>query len=256
MTDTLAPRLGWFRSKTSRVARASQQPSRAFSSWGRLRPVWPLAALHLSPGWAGWLELGPDPAAPLQSAVFASMALQAEWQPQAEPGTWDMASLGAALLQLRQRSKSGTRHVVWALPDSLVQVFDLPPMPAQQTVTSTHTLRAVARSLPQLADWHWDLSATQGYAAIATRVQAWQALAESAGLEAVVIEPASAAWARAQQWHSQAPDNMAALTELALAQAADASPMPASASDPSSPEPWAVLVGLALRRYHPWGQAC
>ena len=92
----------------------------------------------------------------------------------------------------------------------------------------------------------WDVAQREDGAQFITTPRATaltlQALAESAGLELAVLETSEAALERAEQWLHQ---------QGGLASHLSSQDIPASELSHH-----ATAIGLALRRFEPWGTAC
>ena len=206
-----------------------------FSCLDRLRSPLPLAGLDVGALDLFWVELSAV-AAQVRVVNALSEPLPAGWGQPDDVRSWDLGVLGEALARLKARSVA-PRYLAMGLGDADVQIQTL------DTGLSPSALDAQA--LPE--ELCWDVAqGPTGAQRISTQravVLTLQALAESAGLALAVLETRDAAQRRGSAW---------------LAQQADVDGQLASSLLPGKYEiqHHATAIGLALRRFQPWGTAC
>lgn len=201
--------------------------------WQRWRQPLPLAGVDIGPLDLFWVALSAE-AGQVRITQALSEPLPAGWGQPQDLSTWDLAVLGQALQQLTfHQQDRQLHHLALGLDDAWLQTQALEmsanePMP-QVLVKAEALMRGQARC--------WDVATTpQGPQLLSTpraAVLTLQAMAEAAGLTVGVIEPKEAAHARGWQWLAAQP-----------------------AQDQQDLQHHATAIGLALRRFEPWGSAC
>lgn len=208
---------------------------RRFSCLDRVRAPLPLAGLEVGTRDLFWVELSTGSG---QVGVLSALSepLPVGWGQPDDVRSWDLGVLGKALSRLRARS-SARPYLAMGLGDADVQV---------QTLDAGWAPRASdGQALPE--ELCWDVaqgpSGAQLISTPRTVVLTLQALAESAGLELAVLETREAAQHRGLDWLQQQ-----AQVEGQMA--------PSHSSGSSGIQHHATAIGLALRRFQPWGTAC
>ena len=223
-------------------AAASSLPrGRLFTSWlQRRREPLPLAGLDVGALDMFWVELGVD-AGQVRITQALREPLPAGWGRPQDVRSWDLAVLGEALARLKARrikSSAAPRYLAMGLSADDVQFEPL------EAGLSVHPQFAQAQTLAD--ELYWDVAQRDDGEQLITTPRATaltlQALAESAGLELVVLETSEAALERAEQWLHQ----QGGLTSHLSSQDIPTSEL----------SHHAAAIGLALRRFEPWGTAC
>ena len=206
-----------------------------FSCLDRLRSPLPLAGLDVGALDLFWVELSAV-AAQVRVVNALSEPLPAGWGQPDDVRSWDLGVLGEALTRLKARSVA-PRYLAMGLGDAdvLIQPLDAGLLPG--------ALDAQALS----EDMCWDVAkGPTGAQRISTPravVLTLQALAESAGLALAVLETREAAQRRGAAWLAQQADVDGQLASSHL-------------SGTHEIQHHATAIGLALRRFQPWGTAC
>ena len=198
----------------------------------RRQPL-PLAGVDIGPRDLFWVAWQRDAAGQWQVHAHQE-PLPDGWGQPHDWRHWDLAVMAQALQQLKGRTQDRqAHHLALGLDATCVQTQSL-QAPATQAM---QRLLAQADVLMQGQALSWDLAHTpEGVQVLSTPLAAvltLQALAEAAGLAVGVVEPRELAHARGRQW-------------LAAQSAEDAQAL----------QHHAAAIGLALRRFEPWGAAC
>jgi hypothetical protein len=213
----------------------------AFTSWlQRWREPLPLVGLDVGALDMFWVELGVD-AGQVRITQALREPLPAGWGRPQDVASWDLAVLGEALARLKARrvgSSAAPRYLAMGLSAEDVQ-FE-----ALEAGLSAHPQLAQAQTLAD--ELYWDVAQRDDGAQLITTPRATaltlQALAESVGFELAVLETSEAALVRAELWLHQ---------QGGLGSHLSSQDIPASELSHN-----ATAIGLALRRFEPWGTAC
>jgi hypothetical protein len=187
-----------------------------------------------------WVELGVD-AGQVRITQALREPLPAGWGRPQDVASWDLAVLGEALARLKSRrvgSSAAPRYLAMGLSAENVQID-----PIDAGLSAHPQFAQTQRLVDELC---WDVAQRDDGAQLITTPRATaltlQALAESAGLELAVLETSEAALERAELWLHQ---------QGGLASHLSSQEIPASELSHH-----ATAIGLALRRFEPWGTAC
>ena len=209
-------------------------PGRELTLWlQRWRQPLPLAGVDIGPLDLFWVALS-DEAGQVRITQALREPLPPGWGQPQDPSTWDLAVLGQALQHLKgHQTHGGLPHLALGLDDAWLQTQALDMSATEPMPQVLAKAEALMRGQAQC----WDVTtSSQGSLLVSTprsAVLTLQALAEAAGLSVGVIEPRQAAHARGVQWLAAQP-----------------------AQDQQDLQYHATAIGLALRRFEPWGSAC
>lgn len=208
---------------------------RRFSWFDRWQAPLPLVGLDVGALDLFWVELSAD-AGQVRVVNALSEPLPMGWGQPDDVCSWDLEVLGQALSRLRARSMA-PRYLAMGLGDAdvLIQALD------------AGLLRGASDARAWSQELCWDVAPGPGgeqrISTSRTVVLTLQALAESVGLELAVLETREAAQRRGLDWLEQQADVDGQMASSHL-------------SGKNGIQHHATAIGLALRRFQPWGTAC
>lgn len=238
--------------RISTPAVASSWPRRRlFTSWlQRWRQPLPLVGLDVGELGMCWVELSTDPAGLVRVVTALVEPLPPGWGQPDDVRSWDLGFLGDALARLKAQRLKARPTANDAMPRYLAMGLSAQDVQCARLAPGLTERQQLAHIQAQMlrSEACWDVAQGEDGAQLISTPRAvvltLQALAESAGLELAVLETSEAARLRADQWRHQQVNTQ------------DHQAGPDVAAQELHHHVTTTALGLALRRFLPWGTAC